>query len=94
MLVLTRKLGEKIKIITELGEEVELYVVQIKGKQVRVGVKASRKTRIHRGEFIGDDGKCMSREQYADMKLKKKAELEQEAKIRMNRNKNLVGLLK
>jgi carbon storage regulator len=46
MLVLTRKLGQTIV----LNNEVEITIVQIKGKQVRIGVKAPKDTSIHRKE--------------------------------------------
>jgi carbon storage regulator len=46
MLVLTRKLGESIAI----DDHIKIVVVQIKGKQVRLGVKAPRETKIHREE--------------------------------------------
>lgn len=46
MLVLTRKLGQTIV----LNNEIEIIIVQIKGKQVRLGVKAPRDTTIHRKE--------------------------------------------
>jgi carbon storage regulator len=46
MLVLTRKLGESIAI----DDHIKIVVVQIKGKQVRLGIKAPRETKIHREE--------------------------------------------
>ncbi len=46
MLVLTRKLGESIAI----DDHIKITVVQIKGKQVRLGIKAPRETKIHREE--------------------------------------------
>ena len=46
MLVLTRKLGESIAI----DDHIKIVVVQIKGKQVRLGIKAPKETRIHREE--------------------------------------------
>ena len=46
MLVLTRKLGESITI----DDHVKIVVVQIKGKQVRLGIKAPKETKIHREE--------------------------------------------
>lgn len=46
MLVLTRKLGETIAI----DDHVKIVVVQIKGKQVRLGIKAPKDTKIHREE--------------------------------------------
>ena len=46
MLVLTRKLGESISI----DDNIKIVVVQIKGKQVRLGIKAPKETKIHREE--------------------------------------------
>lgn len=47
MLVLTRKVGEGIAI----GDDVKIVVMQIKGKQVRLGIKASPTTIVHREEI-------------------------------------------
>lgn len=46
MLVLTRKIGEGIAI----GDDIKIVVMQIKGKQVRLGIKASASTVVHREE--------------------------------------------
>ena len=46
MLVLTRKVGESITI----DDNIRIVVVQIKGKQVRLGIKAPKETKIHREE--------------------------------------------
>ncbi len=46
MLVLTRKVGERIAI----GDDIKIVVMQIKGKQVRLGIKASAATVVHREE--------------------------------------------
>ena len=46
MLVLTRKLGESIAI----DDHIKIRVVQIKGKQVRIGIEAPKDTKIHREE--------------------------------------------
>lgn len=46
MLVLTRKLGEAIAI----GDDIKIVVMQIKGKYVRLGIKASPTTVVHREE--------------------------------------------
>ena len=46
MLVLTRKIGEGISI----GDDIKIIVMQIKGKQVRLGIKASPSTVVHREE--------------------------------------------
>lgn len=46
MLVLTRKVGEAISI----GDDVKIIVMQVRGKQVRLGIKASPATAVHREE--------------------------------------------
>jgi carbon storage regulator len=46
MLVLTRKVGESITI----GDEIKVYVMEIKGRQVRLGVQAPKDTVVHREE--------------------------------------------
>ena len=46
MLILTRKSGESITI----GDDVKITVVEVKGKQVRIGIDAPRSYMIHRGE--------------------------------------------
>lgn len=48
MLVLTRKVGEGITI----GDDIKIIVMQIKGKQVRLGIKASPDTVVHREEVF------------------------------------------
>ena len=47
MLILTRKLGESIAI----NDDIRIVVVQIKGRQVRLGIEAPRETRVHREEI-------------------------------------------
>jgi carbon storage regulator len=47
VLVLTRKVGEGIAI----GDDVKIVVMQIKGKQVRLGIKAAPTTTVHREEI-------------------------------------------
>ena len=46
MLILTRKLGESITI----GDETKITIIEIKGKQVKVGVEAPQDTKVHREE--------------------------------------------
>ncbi len=46
MLVLTRKEREEIAI----GDDITIVVMQIKGKQVRLGIKAKANISVHRGE--------------------------------------------
>ena len=47
MLVLTRKLGEVIRV----GESVTVRVLEVKGNQVRLGVDAPPDVRIYREEI-------------------------------------------
>lgn len=47
MLILTRRLGEKIMI----GEHIELSVLAVQGNQVRLGVKAPTTIPVHREEI-------------------------------------------
>lgn len=49
MLILTRKAGESITI----GDDIEVQVIEIKGKQVRLGITAPKeKYAIHRKEVF------------------------------------------
>ncbi|HNX24717.1 MAG TPA: carbon storage regulator CsrA [Spirochaetota bacterium] len=47
MLVLARRLNESIMI----GDEIEVVVIDIKGDQVKLGIKAPRKITVHRKEI-------------------------------------------
>ena len=47
MLVLTRKLGEMIRI----GSTVTVRVLEVKGNQVRLGVNAPKEIAVHREEI-------------------------------------------
>ncbi len=47
MLILTRKVGESIRI----GDDVEVTTLGIKGNQVRVGISAPRDVSVHRQEI-------------------------------------------
>ncbi len=46
MLILTRKLGERIAI----GDEVTITLLEIKGSQVKLGIEAPKSISIHRQE--------------------------------------------
>jgi carbon storage regulator len=46
MLVLTRKVGQSIVI----GEDVEVVVLEVRGEQVRIGIKAPKHVMVHRKE--------------------------------------------
>lgn len=47
MLVLTRKLGESVTI----GDSIKISIIDIKGRQVRLGIQAPASMAIHREEI-------------------------------------------
>ena len=47
MLILTRKQGESVAI----GDDIQVTVVEIQGKLVKLGVKAPREIAVHRQEI-------------------------------------------
>ena len=47
MLVLTRKLGEKIQI----GDDISIVIMELKGKQVKLGIEAPANIKVHREEI-------------------------------------------
>jgi len=47
MLVLARKLNESIMI----GDDIEIIVIDIKGDQVKLGIKAPKSITVHRKEI-------------------------------------------
>jgi carbon storage regulator len=48
MLILTRRVGETIKI----GENVDVTVLGVKGAQVRIGINAPKNVAVHREEIF------------------------------------------
>ncbi len=46
MLILTRKLGESITI----GDDIKITFLDIRGKQIRVGIEAPKTVSVHRQE--------------------------------------------
>ena len=47
MLILTRKLGESIRV----GDDVQITVLSVQGNSVKIGVKAPRSLSVHRQEI-------------------------------------------
>jgi carbon storage regulator len=67
MLVLTRKIGESISI----DDNIKITVVQIKGKQVRIGIDAPKETKIYREEVytaIQDENRAAVESMKTDLK--------------------------
>jgi carbon storage regulator len=50
MLVLTRRPGQAIKI----GDDIEIYIVEVRGDQVRLSIEAPRDVAILRREVLDD----------------------------------------
>jgi carbon storage regulator len=47
MLILTRRIGESVRI----GEDVTVTVLEVKGNQVRLGINAPKSVAVHREEI-------------------------------------------
>lgn len=47
MLVLTRKINQSIVI----GDEIEVVVLEVRGEQVRLGIRAPKTVMVHRKEI-------------------------------------------
>jgi carbon storage regulator len=47
MLVLTRKVSQSIVI----GDEIEVVVLEVRGEQVRIGIRAPKTVAVHRKEI-------------------------------------------
>lgn len=58
MLVLSRKSGERIQI----GSEIEISVVRVKGDRVQIGIQAPRDVIVRREEIIlrQSENSCLS----------------------------------
>jgi len=48
MLVISRKINEKIKI----GDNIEIYIISIDKNQIKLGIEAPKEVTILRGELI------------------------------------------
>lgn len=53
MLVLSRKVGESVRV----ADNIELYIIAIDGQRVRVGIKAPKEVRIVRSELAEEIAK-------------------------------------
>ena len=68
MLVLSRKTGETIWI----GEDIEIVISEVKGDQVKVGIRAPRNIDIIRGELRQDVSDLNTESVVKDLGLLKK----------------------
>jgi carbon storage regulator len=74
MLVLARRLNESIMI----GDDIEVVVIDIKGDQVKLGIKAPKNVPIHRLEIyqeIKQENIAATRSELDPEKLKKLSDL-------------------
>lgn len=53
MLVLSRKVGESVRV----ADNIELFIIAIDGQRVRVGIKAPKEVRIVRSELAEEIAK-------------------------------------
>ncbi len=68
MLVLSRKAGETIWI----GEDVELIISEVKGEQVKIGIRAPRNIEVIRGELRQDISTSNTESVVKDINILKK----------------------
>ena len=54
MLILTRRVGETLKI----GEDIKVTVLGLRGGQVRMGINAPRDVAVHREEILDRDARA------------------------------------
>lgn len=76
MLVLARRLNESIMI----GDDIELVVIEIKGDQVKLGIKAPRSVVVHRKEVYEE--------------IRKENEAALQSRVDDSKLKNIAGFLK
>jgi len=68
MLVLTRKAGESIAI----GDDIRIYIQEIRGNQVKIGIKAPPNVAVHREEVylkIQEENKVASTTTQDDLSI-------------------------
>jgi carbon storage regulator len=51
MLILTRRIGESLNI----GDEIEISIVKVKGNQIVLGIEAPREISVIRSELLDDE---------------------------------------
>jgi carbon storage regulator len=63
MLVLSRKKGQSIQI----GSDISVTVIEVRGDKVRLGVEADRETPVHRQEVADAIAKAMSNQEASEI---------------------------
>lgn len=66
MLILTRKLGESIRI----GDNIRITISDVKGKQIRIGIEAPDDVTVHREEvytMIQEHNELAAKQQTIDV---------------------------
>lgn len=88
MLVLARKINESIMI----GDDIEIVIIDIKGDQVKLGIKAPKSVAVHRKEIYEE----IQKENIAAMQSKFKPETIKDISdiLQTHKEKNLDNLKK
>ena len=60
MLALSRKIGESLILTLEDGRKIQVQVVDVDGRRVRIGIDAPKSVRVLRGE-VCDAGSSVSK---------------------------------
>ena len=78
MLILTRRVGETLKV----GNDVDVTVLGVEGNQIRIGIKAPKNVAVHREEIfdrIQREAELAQREEQAAGRSPVKGEAEAQA---------------
>lgn len=62
MLILTRKVGESLLI----GDDISITILNIRGNQVKIGIKASKDVSVHREEIYQRIKQAMDEQKQSD----------------------------
>ncbi len=68
MLILSRKINEKIKI----GEDITLTIIEVRGDQVKIGVEAPKHVKVFRQEVfeaIQDENRAAAASAHEDLSV-------------------------
>jgi carbon storage regulator len=54
LLVLSRKIGEKLVLVTQAGERIEVMLTEQRSDGARIGIEAPKSVAIWRGEIMAE----------------------------------------